>query len=50
MVEYVISKKMYDSILKSYKGKIKNPKQTVIEYLNETNGLKGEIIDIHIKG
>ena len=50
MVEYVMSKKMYDAILKSYKGKPKNPKQTVIEYLNEAYGLKGEVIDIHIKG
>lgn len=50
MIEYIISKKAYDAIVKSHKGKLKNPKTTVIEYLNKTGGLKGEIIDIHIKG
>lgn len=50
MIEYVMSKKMYDAILKTYKGKVKNPKQTVINYLNSNYGLKGEVIDIHIKG
>lgn len=50
MFEYVMSKKSYDAILKTYKGKIDNPKLTVINYLNKTYGLKGEITDIHIKG
>ena len=50
MIEYVMSKKAYDAILKTYKGKISNPKQTVIDYLNKSSGLKGEVIDIHIKG
>jgi hypothetical protein len=50
MIEYIISKKAYDAIIKSYKGKLKNPKVTVIEYINKTAGLRGEVIDIHIKG
>lgn len=50
MMEYVMTKKMYDAIIKSYKGKVGNPKQKVIEYVNETFGLKNEVTDIHIKG
>ena len=48
--EYVMTKKAYDAIVKSYKGKPKLAKQIVIDYVYATYGLKEEVTDIHIKG
>ena len=48
--EYIMTKKAYDAIIKSYKGKPKLAKQIVIDYVNATYGLKEEVTDIHIKG
>ena len=51
MFEYVMTKKMYDAIIKSFKRKnISNPRQSVIDYVNSSFGLKNEVTDIHIKG
>ena len=51
MFEYVMSKKMYDAIIRSYKGKLKTePKKAVIDYINSSFGLKYEVTDLHIKG
>ena len=52
MTEYVMSKAMYvDLIKKISKGKkLGNPKAEVIKYLNDTVGVLGEVIDIHIEG
>ena len=52
MTEYVMSKAMYvDLVKKISKGKkLSNPKAEIIKYLNETAGVLGEIVDIHIEG
>lgn len=51
MFEYVMTKKMYDAIIKNLKRKnISNTRQAVIDYVNSSFGLKNEVIDIHIKG
>ena len=51
--EYVMSRVMYDNIVRALtpKGKkLGNPKAKVVEYLNQTAGIKGEIFDVIIKG
>ena len=52
MTEYVMSKAMYvDFIKKISKGKkLGNPKTEIIKYLNDTAGVLGEIVEIHIEG
>ena len=52
MTEYVMSKAMYVALIKEIgKGKrLGNPKAKVIEYLNQTAGVLGEIVDLHIEG
>ena len=51
MTEYVMGKTMYVALIRTIgKGKkLGNPKAEVIKYLNETAGVKGEIVDIHIE-
>lgn len=53
MTEYVMGKTMFNALIKAFKSqgmKVGNPKQAVIKYLNETAGIKGEIIDLRIEG
>ena len=52
MTEYVMSKAMYVALIKEIgKGKkLGNPKATVIDYLNQTAGIRGEVVDLHIEG
>jgi hypothetical protein len=48
-VEYKMSKETYEGILKTRKSeteKRKNPKDYVIDYLNKTAGIKGEITNL----
>lgn len=52
MNEYIMSKSMYTALVRAIsKGKkLGNPKKAVIDYLNQTAGIKGEIIDLNIEG
>lgn len=52
MTEYVMSKAMYVALIKEIgKGKrLGNPKAKIIEYLNQTAGVLGEIVDLRIEG
>ena len=54
---YVMSKVMYDLYIKGRKKTDNLPevrglgdKKKLIEYINETFGLMGEITDVHVKG
>lgn len=52
MTEYVMSKAMYIALIREIgKGKrLGNPKAKIVEYLNQTAGVLGEIVDLHIEG
>ena len=52
MSKYIMSKSMYIALLRAIsKGKrLGNPKQAVIDHLNQTAGIKEEIIDLSIEG
>lgn len=52
MCEYIMSKAMYVALIKEIgKGKkIGNPKAKVIEYLNQTAGIRGGVSELRIEG
>ena len=52
MCEYVMSKAMYVALIREIgKGKrLGNPKEKVIEYLNQTAGVRGGICELRIEG
>ena len=49
--EYQMDKKMFDSIVKSRKGEDKkiNPFKYVVDYINESYGIKGNCIKVILK-
>ena len=51
MNKYIMSKNMYTALVRAIsKGKkLGNPKKAVIDYLNQTASIKGEIIDLNIE-
>ena len=51
-ISYVMSQARFNGILETRKGedKKKNPYEFVKEYLNEQENLRGEVINITIKG